>query len=418
MKISYINGVCVRNDAISNAILDEIRFFNENGVDDLRLYANACDYAEVPFTNVDRCADVVLSPHFQASDLVVFHFGIFSPLFNLLPVVPAKAKKIVVFHNITPKSLVAEKDRWLIEKSFAQLDNIRWADHVICDSSTNLAVLLEHGLNAEATVVPLAVHSDLVAPPSKPSFHDDVLRIAFVGRFSRAKGPEQLLRAIEITLGRSGHLGYRRTKVDLIGNLTFSDQALVAELRQKIEFLKMKFGVALEIAIHGSASDDIKHTLLQQADIFILPTSHEGFCVPIIEAIAGGCRVIAYENSNTPAICGGLGLLVQTANVEALSHALASLSTQLRSFAWRSGQGTSSYAHYLKLGRSHVHQFSPKIVAKKFLTVVNKLMGPGICPTRHGHVTAAEKGVRPGSSYRNRSQLTNRSTNLRDQART
>jgi glycosyltransferase involved in cell wall biosynthesis len=371
MKISYVNGVCVRHDAISNAIRDELGFLKDAGYSDVHLYAHACDHSELPHTCVERVSDVALCPHFQASDLVVFHFGVYYPLFDLLPAAPKGARRIVVFHNITPKELIPSRNHWLIEKSFAQLDNIRWADRVVCVSSTNLQVLEDRGITTDAVVVPLALQSALAAPETKPGFDDDQVRIAFVGRFTRAKGPQDLLGAIERALmqEQGDPAGPKRVRLDLVGNLHFSDPSLLAQLDHDIRRLRASFP-QLEIHLHGNASDQLKHSILGSADIFVLPTYHEGFCVPIIEAMASGCSVVAYGNSNVPAICGGLARLVQTADVHALAAELAAVMAQVRSHAWRRGEA-SGYRRYLHDAKRHVAQFAPPVVARRFLDALS-----------------------------------------------
>ncbi|MEJ8813530.1 glycosyltransferase family 4 protein [Variovorax ureilyticus] len=371
MKISYINGVCVHHDAISNAIRDELGFLNDAGYRDVHLYTHACDYSDLPHSCVERTSNIALSPHFQASDIVVFHFGVYYPLFDLLPAAPKGSKRIVVFHNVTPKELVPSRDHWLIEKSFVQLDNIRWADRVVCDSTSNLQVLEGRGIRTDAVVVPLAITSALAAPETKPSFDDDQIRIAFVGRFTRAKGPQDLLRAMECVLRREQRCSALagRVRLDLIGNLQFSDASLLAQLDHDIRRLRESFP-QLEIHLQGNASDQLKHSILASADMFVLPTYHEGFCVPIIEAIASGCSVVAYGNSNVPAITGGLARLVATADIDALAGAVVSGMAQVRSHDWRQGEA-SGYRRYLQGARAHVAQFAPPVVARRFLDALS-----------------------------------------------
>ncbi|MDM0049024.1 glycosyltransferase family 4 protein [Variovorax sp. J22R115] len=370
MKISYVNSVCVRNDAISNAIKDELRILQQAGHGDVRLFAFECDHAELPFKPCKSIADIVQDPHFLGSDLVVFHFGIYYSLFNLFPAIPKKMRKLVVFHNITPASVVPDKDRWLIEKSFAQLDNIRWADHVSCVSRTNLGVLRSRGLAVSANVVPLSIHSELRPPLRKPSFDDDVVRIAYVGRFTKAKGPEELLTSVETTCS---DLQSKRIELDLVGNLSFSDPATVQNVRQRSNDLMIRFPDRLIIRIHGNAPDEVKHAILRNADIFALPTYHEGFCVPIIEAISSGCQVIVYNNSNTPDVTAEFGTLVPTGDVNEFANALRSMMAVVRSEKWRGG-GPNSYDQFLAAAEHHVHQFSPDSVAPKFLQTVYGLM--------------------------------------------
>uniref|UniRef100_C5CMB2 Glycosyl transferase group 1 n=1 Tax=Variovorax paradoxus (strain S110) TaxID=543728 RepID=C5CMB2_VARPS len=371
MKISYVNSVCVRNDAISNAIQDEFGFLKQAGHEDIRLFAFQCDHLDLPFTPCQSIADIASHPHFLESDLVVFHFGIYYSLFNLFPIVPKQAQKVVVFHNVTPRALVPEKDRWLIDKSIAQLDNIRWADHVICDSNTNLGVLRSHGLNTPASIVPLAVHSKISVPERKPSFYDGTVRIVFVGRFTQAKGPHELLAAIDQLA--SSHQMNAPVQLDFVGNLAFSNPDMIATMEKMIADIHQRHSATLSIRIHGSASDEMKHRLLSEADIFALPTYHEGFCVPIIEAIASGCRVVVYDNSNTYDVAGKFGTMVRTGDVGEFAQALQSVMSQVQSADWREGRAQESYIRYADAGREYARRFSPDHIGPAFLRTLRSI---------------------------------------------
>ncbi|MEN3294929.1 MAG: hypothetical protein V7642_4182 [Burkholderiales bacterium] len=369
MKVSYVHGVCVKYDAISNCIRDEIRILQGNAVGDVRLYTYCCEYEDLPFTGVNELRDVVFDPHFQSSDLVVFHFGVFCPLFNLLPLSPRRAKRLVVFHNITPAALVSPEMRGVIEKSFAQMSNIMWADHVACDSDTNLEVLRAAGIQTPATVLPLAVHAKIGPPAQKPSFNDKITRIAFVGRIVRSKGVGDLLEAVHHVAANSQGT---RLLVDLVGNMMFSDTALVKEAENLAGMLERQFGQRVAVNLHGDATEEAKRRILRDADLFVLPSYHEGFCVPIIEAIASGCRVVAYSNSNIPAVSGGLATLVATGNVESLSMAVHETIRQVSSVLWR-GKGRGAYEEYARIAARYVDRYSPRRTSQNFLRLVSDL---------------------------------------------
>lgn len=367
MKISYIHGVCVKNDAISNSIRDEIKWLVSRGHNDVRLYAYECDHADLPSIKVSDLKNVAFDEHFQSSDLVVFHFGVFYPLFDLLAITPKRAKRLVIFHNITPKEFVPIEKHPLIDESFKQLANISFADHVACDSQTNLDVLRVIGIQTPATVLPLAVHSNFNIPKSKPSFLDGVVRLAFVGRFVRSKGPGQLLEAFESALRHDQKL---HMSLDMIGNLSFSDLTLLGEIKNAVEAIHKSYGGRAKITIHGDATEEIKQEILANADLFVLPTYHEGFCVPILEALGSGCRVIAYDNSNTPAISGGFARLTPTGDVDELSFALAEVVRELTSSAWQS-KGTQSYAEYSAKVEKYVLQYSPERTKHAFVKFID-----------------------------------------------
>lgn len=368
MKISYIHGVCVQNDAISNSIRDEITWLMSVPGNEIRLFAYACDFEELPFLRVENLGSVAFDSFFQQSDLVVFHFGVFYPLFNLLMVAPKGAKKVVVFHNITPKEHVSTSSHDVIDKSFTQMSNMAFATHVICDSKTNQDVLHEAHINVPNTVLPLAVPGNPASPVAKPSFADGLARIVFVGRFVQSKGPIDLLTAAEAVLSACPDL---HMAIDFVGNLNFSDQDVLVQMRLAIDALLNAFSERLAISVHGSAPEPLKNRLLADADLFVLPTRHEGFCVPILEAFKNGCRVIAYDNSNVTNICAGLAALVPTGDTSSLARAMATELELIRSDGWMTQGG---YQRYRGEVADHYNEFLPEEVSKRFLSLIAGLV--------------------------------------------
>jgi glycosyltransferase involved in cell wall biosynthesis len=367
MKIAYVNSICHRYDAISNAIHDEIDWLTQAG-HEVRLFAYSCQFDNLPCTIVNNEGEVALHPFFQQCDAAVFHFGVYYPLFNLLPVVPRRARRLVVFHNVTPKAVAPLASHRLIDLSFGQMNNIAFADHAICDSQTNLEVLRAVGVNVPATVLPLAVHCAPAVPADKPSFHDGIVRVAFIGRLVASKGPLDLLAALEHLLDADPAL---RMRLDMVANLHFSDHIVADAVRARLDDLLARFGPRLDACLEASASEACKLRILRDADLFALPTRHEGFCVPVLEAFASGCEVICYDNSNLPSICGGLGELVPTGDIAALTRAIAAVVAQSSAPAWRQG----GYAAAVRAKQVHLSQFSVENVRRRFLTLIRQ----------HGH---------------------------------
>lgn len=366
MKISYVNGICVKHDAISNSIRGEIESLTKLPSVDVRLFSYTCDFPEMPFRRVQSVSDIALDLHFQQSDLVVFHFGVYYPLFDLLPIIPDKVGKLVVFHNITPKNFLPSCEWETIDRSNAQVTGCAWADHVICVSETNLEVLRAAGVKTPATVLPLSVPA-LDPPDEKPSFSDNLLRLVFLGRFVRSKGPQDLFAALKniLNVWPDG-----RIQLDLVGNLLFSDQELLSNLREAASGLETEYAGRIRANFLGSISDAEKRSVLSRADVFVLPTYHEGFCVPIVEAIASGCRVVTYDNSNTPFVSGGLAALTPTGNVSELGRALLSELKRVSDSDWR----RSGYRSYVSQARVHIEQYSPNYAERRFIRFIENFM--------------------------------------------
>jgi glycosyltransferase involved in cell wall biosynthesis len=366
MKISYVNGICVKHDAISNAVRAEIGALRERGYGDVRLYAMACDVPDMPFTQVSAAGEILNDRHFRDSDLVVFHFGIWSPLFELLPMIEdGRQKTLVVFHNVTPKDAADEAAHATIDKSLAQMRHIRHADHVICVSETNLSVLRDTGIETPATVLPLAVPVEHGVPVAKPSFADGTLRLAFLGRFVRSKGPHELLAAVATLLARRPE---GKIRLDLMGNKAFSDQALLAEIERTAESLAKGSNGRLAVTFHYGATEEVKRRLLREADIFALPTYHEGFCVPVVEALSHGDRIVTYDNSNMPAICNGLGRLVPTGDVAAFAQVLEEVAAEVLSESWRK----DGYSAYAAAAGGYTAGFAAAAIGDRFVGLIEE----------------------------------------------
>lgn len=361
-RISFINSLCVERDAISMAVRDEIAALQTEQPFDSKLFAYRCEYSDLPFVAVQSVADVLFHRHFQTSDIVIAHFGVRYPLFDVLPLAPRRATRIVVFHNVTPKDHSPRSSHHEVEVSLRQISNAQWADHVFCDSMTNLEMLRGSGVSTPASVVPLAVHTSAIAPPTKPSHRDGVVRIVFIGRFVKSKGVLDLLRAIGELLGNDAVGSIR---LDLIGNTEFSNPSILARVQSHIDALRTDIGRKVSVELVGDASEAAKGEVLQSADLFVLPTYHEGFCVPILEAIAAGCRVITYDNSNAGSVGGALSTLVPTGDLGALGVAIQQATEQIRSDEWR-GTGSGSYRAYARTCGQYVQDYAPAVVRARF----------------------------------------------------
>jgi len=70
----------------------------------------------------------------------------------------------------------------------------------------------------------------------------------------------------------------------------------------------------------GYVSEEEKSQLLQNAEMFILPSFYEGFGMPILEAQSSGCPVITSNISSMPEVAGQGALLVNPKNIEEIAE--------------------------------------------------------------------------------------------------
>jgi glycosyltransferase involved in cell wall biosynthesis len=146
----------------------------------------------------------------------------------------------------------------------------------------------------------------------------EIVNLLFIGRIVESKGAQDLL----LALAKCMDAGRRNFSLKIVGNLSFSDHKYIDELRS---ILKSNGELAKRVQLVGEVDDQEKWQSLRNADVFVLPTYHEGFCVPVVEALAAGCFVVSYNNSNVPNVTGDLGILVATGDIQALANAVTEL---------------------------------------------------------------------------------------------
>lgn len=72
----------------------------------------------------------------------------------------------------------------------------------------------------------------------------------------------------------------------------------------------------------GVVAEDELPALYAGADVFFFPSLYEGFGLPVLEAMACGCPVVAANTSSIPEAADGAALLVDPCDVEAMTGAL------------------------------------------------------------------------------------------------
>lgn len=322
-RVALYNGVFVRHDAISDSLRHKLEILwalADAGLPVAPVVFTHHSDSPDPAVFAGRGAfDVLTSPAFWQADLHWYEFGIAYDLFNSVFVVPRGRPILGIYHNVTPLELVTEPEsRLAVQRSMAQRHNFERADHVACDSELNRDDLLAlHFDPAKLSVLhlPPAVPRDgRPRPYQEQRDPGQPVRLLFVGRFVRSKGLVDLLEAAAVVLGR----GIDRFEVTLVGNPAFAD----APTREELTGLRDRRGLRRHVTVAGQVSDEELAAHYLGADAVVMPSYHEGYCVPVVEGFGHGCYVIASSAGNLPNVVGGLGTLVPAGDVAALAGAI------------------------------------------------------------------------------------------------
>lgn len=146
-----------------------------------------------------------------------------------------------------------------------------------------------------------------------PGLDRPIPRVLFLGWLEEPKGVFELLQSA-LTLKQR----------DIPVHVTFAGNG--SALPAAIEFVERN-GLHDRIAFAGWVDDDAKTALLNESDIFVLPSWSEGLPNAMIEAMSAGLACILTEVGMIPdyVVHGRHGLLVPPRDVDALTQALTQL---------------------------------------------------------------------------------------------
>ena len=262
-------------------------------------------------------------PAATGGDVTIFHFALPSPMTARFAALDGA--KVLQYHNITPAAFFAPYDANLFR--LAALGRRELAtlagrvDLALGDSEFNRQELESLGFERTA-VMPIAVNTARIAgAPPRPALErilrDGLVNILFVGRIAPNKKIEDHIRLAEM-YKRYVDSYYRFIFVGRYDGVPrYYDQirALIAEYRM----LPDRFWVT------GPVPDDDLAAFYRWADAYVSLSEHEGFCVPLVEAMAADVPVVAYAAGAVPETLGGAGILFSPKDLEVAAELLGSV---------------------------------------------------------------------------------------------
>jgi glycosyltransferase involved in cell wall biosynthesis len=273
----------------------------------------------------DETADETLpAPDYEArarpGDVVVYQLATAS---SMAPWLAGRPETLVVnYHNITPPELVEPWDHYLAlgqARALGDLDvMVERTALAVADSAYNEAHLTEAGFTATAVVPPSAALSPEVAAAERPAVtrgRAAGARWLAVGRVAPNKAVEHAITALAVT----------RQHSDPAATLRIIGRPVTETYERALRRQVAELGLTEAVTFAGYASDAAVTDAYAWADVLAVTSEHEGFCVPVVEAMAAGLPVVAFDQGAVPEVLGGAGVLVTTRDPYALSRAIGEL---------------------------------------------------------------------------------------------
>lgn len=335
---------CHHGDGISNGMILTQHLLRAAGVQ-----------SEIYCVEIDpRLGDIVLpfeGYKTHKDQVLLIHHGIGNAYEDQLKALYDRC--IMVFHNITPAEMFPSGDpiQPMLKHGWQQVDSWKgWLAGAIADSKQNLDILLQHGYDpAVCEEIPLLVDFERF-PTLKPEYAyrpaNNPFRLLFVGRVMPHKNQIGLIEA----LYNARNMSQKDIRLCLVGN-----DKLAGYSEFPIERMR-ELGMEDFVEFTGKVSDERLSQYFQQSDLYVSLSHHEGFGMPLIEAMAHQLPVLAYssEESNVANTVANAGLILNDDDPEKCAAAIVEMMENPR-----------LRAHLNKRAQDHLNKFKPQALYDK-----------------------------------------------------
>ena len=279
-----------------------------------------------------------------------------------------RKKRLIKKLVVTSWETIPFNNETVSKKKFIKYFVIKNSDFFICYSQSAKSVLVSEGVNEKKImIIRLGVDLNQFKPdPDKMTRSRHFVRkeemvILFVGRLVKEKGVLDLYDAFRFLKSKMSSVksDSKSLKLKIVGGGPLRNYLLT-----KIKSDKLANDVSIEKKEYGEIPK-----IYQQADLFVLPSKKTGtweeqYGMVLVEAMASGLPIVAYDSGVISEIVGSAGILVKEGNKKNL---LVSINRLIETQDLRDKLG--------KMGRERAEKyFDAKKTAKKISLLYKKIV--------------------------------------------
>lgn len=306
-------------DAVSNDVLAMQQVLAKHGCE-ARMFAGSADFEEPKVWPLSEIGDFLRNE----DDVLIYHHSFGWDIgIEILKVL--RCRTVIKYHNVTPPEFFAGISAWHEEKCIEgqrQLEFIATAGYeaYLSDSAYNQRQLIHLGAAAARNfVVPPfhqidrldAIHGDL---DILESYRDGKTNVICVSRVVPHKNQRTLIEAFAIY----HHYCNSNSRLLIIGREEKPFESYSTQLRELVSFLLLDEAVVFA----GEVSDAALKAFYLLSNVFLFASKHEGFSVPLVEAMAMKVPIVSYGASAIPETVGKAGIVLDKLDPEKLAEAV------------------------------------------------------------------------------------------------
>ena len=344
-------------DAVSNVMIALYEYLVSKGYD-ATIYAGEID-SKLKNDRYKTCNQL---PELLPDDIFICHISIESGLMERI-LRKIQCRRIMFYHNITP-GIYFEKYipglAKLCEGGRKQLRKLKGLfECCLTVSEYNRQDLRKEGYTCPIGVLPILIpFAEYKQPPDETVLElyrdDGVTNILFTGRVAPQKKHEDIIAAFAYY---HNHFN-PRSRLFIVGSADEGNRYYVW-LR---DLVKEK-GLDESVLFTGHVPFSQLLAYYRLADVFLCMSEHEGFGVPLVEAMLFSVPVVAYRAAAVPETVGDAGIIVDTKEPAAVAHAINRVVSDLTL------RKTLQY-----LMRRRLEEFSYEKTAAKFDRYLNAVL--------------------------------------------
>ncbi|WP_434309603.1 glycosyltransferase family 4 protein [Hominifimenecus sp. rT4P-3] len=255
----------------------------------------------------------------RPDDILLYHLSTGSEMNYRLA--DYRCRKVVIYHNVTPPHFFAEYHPEAWQGCKKGLEAVRFladkVDYCFADSAFNKGDLRKMGYQGPIEVLPILIaFEDFEKQPNQAVLEryqgDGYTNIVYTGRVVPHKRQEDLITAFYYYKKNYNP----KSRLILVGAYGEQDR-----FYQNLREYERELGVE-DVIFTGHTKFDEILAYYQLADVYLSMSEHEGFCIPLVEAMYFEIPIIAYDSCAVGETLGGSGLLLSDKNPQPAAAAI------------------------------------------------------------------------------------------------
>jgi L-malate glycosyltransferase len=303
-KVGILTPCLLEGDAVGNDVTGMRDVLQRQG-HEVRLFAGSWNYSGAVH-DIDEMRSFLTNPQ----DLLIYHYSTgYDEAMKLLKELPCC--RVVKYHNVTPPQFyvgISPEYTSACKEGRAQLNALTQIPGIIywSDSSFNAEEMSNLGVPP---------HLNHVLPPFHcideiqnveadlnviDRYSDGVVNVLMVGRIAPNKGYSNLIDAFHVYHRNYNH----NSRLIMVGK---SDPR-IEKYNQTIQRQIQQYSLEQAVIMPEGVSLAALKAYYLTANVFMLTSEHEGFCVPLVEAMSMKLPIVAYGSTGVTGTLGKAGI--------------------------------------------------------------------------------------------------------------